>query len=116
MFVMQDYIPVTIDILLPSARDYGSDFINGGKIVSATIFTLLQDYCHLKVLLQLRRTVMHDLVSLLIQRNQRIVDIQHVLKFAHEDMIKIWIARVVSGKGGLLILNVELGIRGTATI
>jgi hypothetical protein len=34
---------------------------------------------------------MHDLVSLLIQRDQRIVDIQHVLKLAHEDMIKIWI-------------------------
>ena len=116
MFVTQDYIPVTIDILLPSARDYGCDFINSGEIISATIFTLLQDYCHLKILLQLGRTVMHDLVSLLIQRNQRIVGIQHVLKFAHEDMIEIWIARVASGKGGLLIINVELGIRGTVTI
>jgi hypothetical protein len=116
MFVTQDYIPVAINILLPSAGNYGSDFINGGKIVSATIFTLLQDNCHLKVLLQLGRTVMHDLVSLLIQRDQRIVGIQHVLKFAHEDMIEIWIARIASGKGGLLIINVELGIRGTATI
>ena len=89
MFVMQDYIPVTIDILLPSARDYNSNFINGGEIVSVTIFTLLQDYCHLKVLLQLRRIVMYDLISLLIQRNQRIVGIQRVLKFAHEDMIEI---------------------------
>ena len=116
MFVTQDYIPVAIDILLRSTKDYGGNFINGGEIVSATIFTLLQDYCHLKVLLQLRRIVMHDLVSLLIHRDQRIVGIQHVLKFTHEDMIEIWIARVVSGEGGLLIINVELGIRGTATI
>ena len=49
MFVMQDFIPVAIGILFPSAGDYGCNFIDSREIISAMNFTLLQDYCHLKV-------------------------------------------------------------------
>src|ERR1700683_1542328 len=53
---------------------------------------------------------MHDLISLLIQRDKCIVCVQHVLKFTHKNMIKVRVTGVASGKGSLFIIDVELGI------
>src|ERR1700683_2715717 len=84
MFIMQNYIPVVIHILFSSAWNDGGHFVNGRQVVSTTIITLLEDYCHLQVALRLCRALTHDLISLLIQRDKWIVCIQHVLKFTHK--------------------------------
>jgi hypothetical protein len=116
MLVTQNYIPVVIHILFSGSRKDGCDFIDGGQVVSAAIFALLEDYAHAKVCLELWRGLMHDLISLLVQRDKRVVGIQHVLKICHEDMIEICITGVAGGKSCLGIIDVELGIRRGATL
>jgi hypothetical protein len=116
ILVTQNYIPVVIHALFSCSREDGNDFINGGQVVSPAIFALLEDYAHLEVRLQLWRGLMHDLISLLIERDKRVVGIQHVLKISHDDMIEIWIPGVAGGKSSLGIIDVELGISGAATL
>src|SRR6267143_49157 len=77
---------------------------------STVIICLLEDYAHLQVLLQLWRALLHDLISLLVQRYQWIVGNQHLLKFCHEKGIEVWIPGVACGKSSLVIIDVELCI------
>ena len=84
MIIMQDNVSVAINILLACAWDYSSDFINSGQIVLTVIVYLLQHQCHLQVGLQLWRSLLHDLVSLFIQRHKWVVGNQHILEFPHE--------------------------------
>jgi hypothetical protein len=116
MPVTQNYIPVVIHALFSCSREDGNDFINGGQVVSPAIFALLEDYAHLEVCFQLWRGLMHDLINLLVQRDKRVVGIEHVLKICHDDMIKICITGVAGGKSSLGIIDVELGIGWAATL
>jgi hypothetical protein len=110
VLVTQHNISMPIHILLSGARNDGGHLIHRGQVISTMIISGLQHYGHLQVALHLGRTFVHDLIGLLIQRDKRIVGIQHVLKFSHEHMIKVGVTVVAGGKGGLLIIDVELGI------
>jgi hypothetical protein len=111
MFVTQDYIPVLIDVLLPTAGNDGSDLIDGGQVVTTGIVPHLEDYADAQVWLKVWRTLLHDAIGLLIQRDERIVCVQHILDITHENMIEIWIACGTGGKGGLLVVDVKLSVR-----
>src|SRR6267154_845272 len=116
MFITQDNISMVIHILLSCARDDSSDLVHSGQVISMMIISGLQDYGHLQVGLDLRRTFAHNLIGLLIQRDKWVVGIQHVSKFCYEHMIEVGVMVVVSGKGSLFIIDVELGITEQTTL
>src|SRR5882757_6381309 len=97
VLVTQHNVSMPIHILLSRARDDGGHLIHCRPVISTTIISRLHHYGHLQVALYLGRTFIHDLLGLLIKRDEWIVGIQYVLKFRHEHMIKVGVTVVAGG-------------------
>src|SRR6202041_1623610 len=111
MSVAQYYISIVIDILLSRARHDGSDLIDCGQVIPATIIPGLQDDADAYVGLQVRRSLLHDVIGLLIQRHKRVDRIEHMLEVPNKIGLKTWIAWRAKGKGSFFNIYIELGIR-----
>ena len=111
MGVAQDYISIVINIILSRARHGGSDLIDCGQVIPATIIPRLQDDADAYVGLQVRRSLLHDAIGLLMQRHKRVDHIEHMLEVPDKIGLKTWIACRAKGKGGFFIIYIELDIR-----
>src|ERR1700720_4630503 len=111
MGVAQDYISIVIDILLSRARHDGSNLIDCEQVIPVTIIPRLQDNADTYVGLQVRKSLLHDAIGLLIQRHKRVDRIEHMLEVPNKIGLKTWIACRAKGKGSFFIIYIPLGIR-----
>jgi hypothetical protein len=100
MFVTQDYISVLSTFSSPSPGMIAATSLTVGKLYRRGSSPGCMTIAILRLVLQFGRGLLHDLISLLVQRDKWIVGIQQVLKFTHKDMIEVRVA----------IVALELGI------